>query len=186
MDIKSQSQLLKKRAKELGYDIKLTHAQEMIASIYGHQSRHSALLQDSKSNKTVESFSLSEFYLDPQGISTNKDYNELAQKGFDIGLKLGQKYGKPLSNNLNALCKESEVILNSDRRKTYIFKQSLYYGALKYLQSTLNIEPLREFFKEIESSKSKFSPLSGLGELQRILKKRTQDMWKKVKNQSHI
>lgn len=46
MDIKKKSQTLKKRAKELGYEIKLTHAQEMISSIYGHDSRHSALLDD--------------------------------------------------------------------------------------------------------------------------------------------
>lgn len=48
LNIKKKSQLLKQRAKELGYDIKLTHAQEMMASVFGHESRHSALLQDKK------------------------------------------------------------------------------------------------------------------------------------------
>jgi hypothetical protein len=46
MDFKKQSHLLKSRAKELGYEIKLTHAQELVATILGHKSRHSALLED--------------------------------------------------------------------------------------------------------------------------------------------
>lgn len=48
MDIKKQSHLLKSRAKELGYEIKLTHAQELVSTILGHKSRHSALLADKK------------------------------------------------------------------------------------------------------------------------------------------
>ena len=43
MDFKKQAQQLKIRAKELGYDLKLTHAQELLASANGHRSRHSAL-----------------------------------------------------------------------------------------------------------------------------------------------
>lgn len=55
MDIKKKSQTLKKRAKELGYEIKLTHAQEMVSAIYGHDNRHSALLEDKNaSNKLIE------------------------------------------------------------------------------------------------------------------------------------
>lgn len=56
MDFKNQSQNLKNRAKELGYDIKLTHAQELTASILGHKSRHSALLEskhEKMSNKLI-------------------------------------------------------------------------------------------------------------------------------------
>lgn len=45
MDIKKQSQVLKKRAQELGYNIKLTHAQELVAIATGHKTRHSALLE---------------------------------------------------------------------------------------------------------------------------------------------
>ena len=48
MDTKKQSQLLKNRAKELGYEIKLTHAQELVATVKGHKSRHSALIEDER------------------------------------------------------------------------------------------------------------------------------------------
>lgn len=51
MDIKKQSQALKTRAKELGYDIKLTHAQEMVARVHGHETRHSALKKDKEEVK---------------------------------------------------------------------------------------------------------------------------------------
>lgn len=46
MDLKKKSHLLKSRAKELGYEIKLTHAQEMLAATEGHKTRHSALLSN--------------------------------------------------------------------------------------------------------------------------------------------
>lgn len=61
MDIKKQSHVLKKRAKELGYEIKLTHAQEIVARLGGHETRHSAL----KENKSTPEGSL------PKGMIIN-------------------------------------------------------------------------------------------------------------------
>jgi hypothetical protein len=46
MDFKKTALTLKTRAKELGYDLKLTHAQELLAVVSGHKTRHSALLAD--------------------------------------------------------------------------------------------------------------------------------------------
>lgn len=43
MDFKKSAINLKTRAKELGYEIKLTHAQELVATTQGHKSRHSAI-----------------------------------------------------------------------------------------------------------------------------------------------
>lgn len=54
MDIKPKAHILKTRAKELGYEIKLTHAQEMVASIFGHQSRHSALIADNSKKQSID------------------------------------------------------------------------------------------------------------------------------------
>lgn len=44
-DPKKKAILLLKRAKELGYDIRLTHAQELLAIVNGHNNRHSFLKQ---------------------------------------------------------------------------------------------------------------------------------------------
>jgi hypothetical protein len=66
MDLKKKSHALKARAKELGYEIKLTHAQEMCASLDGHKSRHSALksiVESNPSNNKNESFGLKENHL---------------------------------------------------------------------------------------------------------------------------
>lgn len=43
MDFKKAALNLKSRAKELGYEIKLTHAQELTAIANGHKTRHSAI-----------------------------------------------------------------------------------------------------------------------------------------------
>lgn len=45
-DIKKSAIIFKQRAKELGYDIKLTHCQEILAKINGHKTRHSHLLAE--------------------------------------------------------------------------------------------------------------------------------------------
>ena len=48
--VKESAIIFKKRAKELGYEIKLTHCQELLARINGHKTRHSHLL----ANKTTQ------------------------------------------------------------------------------------------------------------------------------------
>lgn len=53
MDYKVQAQNLKKRAKELGYEVKLTHAQELVAYLNGHKTRHSALIQAEEKSNTL-------------------------------------------------------------------------------------------------------------------------------------
>lgn len=49
--IKKSAIVLKKRAKELGYEIKLTHCQEILAKVNGHATRHSFLLNNEKNSQ---------------------------------------------------------------------------------------------------------------------------------------
>ena len=57
MDYKKKSKQLKKEAEKLGYEIKLTHAQEILARLMGHKSRHSVLEAIKNGKSLVSPFS---------------------------------------------------------------------------------------------------------------------------------
>ena len=197
MDIKSKAHILKKRSKELGYDIKLTHAQEIVSALYGHQSRHSALLEDKKlpqlpkidfdnsEKEKVDNYVKSlkeeniEFYFGSKDLP--KDDFQLSEKAFNVGLKIGYKYGKEISDKLDKMINESSSQITEGGLRQRIFNRSVYYGILKGLTAKLDIFPLRDYFKELEYMKNP-SKHGGLDVLQKVLKNKTEEMWNHIKS----
>ena len=80
MDFKKQCIQFKKNAKELGYELKLTHVQELLSKLEGFSNRHAKLAQDSKKVKTKKKSSGVKMY-----INTD-DY------AFDLFLEIDQEY----------------------------------------------------------------------------------------------
>lgn len=186
MDIKSKAHILKKRSKELGYDIKLTHAQEIISSLYGHQSRHSALLEDKKQDQSSSLVSESkdqnkqesglEFYFGSKTLPED-DY-KLSELAFNVGLKIGAKHGKEILDTLNKIIDESDS-QHKNQRIQSIFSRSLSHGVLRALTSKLNIDPLKDYFDELEK-RQEVSRMGGLDVLQKVLKNKTKEKWLKL------
>lgn len=80
MDFKKQCIQFKKNAKELGYDLKLTHVQELLSKLEGFSNRHAKLAQDSTKAKINKTSSGIKMY-----INTD-DYV------FDLFLVISQEY----------------------------------------------------------------------------------------------
>lgn len=195
MDIKSKAQILKKRSKELGYDIKLTHAQEIVSALYGHQSRHSALLEDKKRPQLpdiehekseqlkVDNYVNSlkeegfEFYFGSDKLPED-DY-QLSEKAFNVGLKIGYKHGREMSDKLDKIVEEASS-QHENIIRSRIFNRSVYFGILRALTTKLDIDPLRDYFKELENGE-KPSRIGGMDVIQKLLKNKTKEMWLKIR-----
>jgi len=67
MDFKKTALNLKHRAQELGYDLKLTHAQELLAATQGFANRHAALVLEKKSDPITPE--MEPFAIDPRTIN---------------------------------------------------------------------------------------------------------------------
>ena len=167
MDIKSKSHILKKRANELGYDIKLTHAQEMVSALFGHESRHSALLSD-KHQKTeapsptsVESISNVNQpvtkdleptpFLDPTELSfAEKD--KFTQKVINLGKQIGHKYGKKLIKEFEDHMDEYYKVSNPPEDMIELYNKSLLTGIVVALTRKLDLAPMRAYFYDLRQN----------------------------------
>lgn len=76
MSFKEKSKKLKKRAMELGHDIPLTHAQELLASVDGFRNRHVALKE--KEINSIESYLDSIEYSIEQTSHLFKEYSKIS------------------------------------------------------------------------------------------------------------
>ena len=188
MDIKLKAHILKKRAKELGYDLKLTHAQELVSALYGHKSRHSALLEETKPILSIEDQAKMEVQapqeenLEFYGIkSFPSDDLELSEKAFNAGLKIGYRHGKEIHYKLEKLEQES-IPIEPNTRRNRILNSSLYHGVLKALATNLSISPLHNYFHDLEADRS--SLIGGKNMVQKVLRKRTYEALQSIKKKS--
>lgn len=165
MDIKSKAHILKKRANELGYDIKLTHAQEMVSSLFGHESRHSALLSDKLQKKeaptSVESITnvnqpVTEDleptpFLDPTELSfAEKD--KFAQKLITLGKQIGHKYGKKLIKEIEDHMDEYYKASKPPEDMIELYNKSLLTGIAVALTNKLDLAPMTEYFNNLRQN----------------------------------
>lgn len=105
---KEKSYLLKDRAKELGYDLKLTHCQELVAKLEGFSNRHALLTSESKE-------------------SISKQINEAIHKILSDNKIVNTKFSddeiEEIKNNVNYQIKNSiyEKLLDENKISLKVF-----------------------------------------------------------------
>jgi hypothetical protein len=84
--IKKSAIIFKQRAKELGYEIKLTHCQEILAKVNGHKNRHSYLMAEEPSHDIWKSYVRSLLSRKMTALSEN-DLSILNDPGFNAKIE---------------------------------------------------------------------------------------------------
>lgn len=97
---KKKSYALKDRAKELGYDLKLTHCQELVAQVEGFNNRHALLVNDKKTS--TEDTILKEkidFFISENKLEENKEIVKYLQSNEKL-IELKKRINKTVNDLL--------------------------------------------------------------------------------------
>lgn len=86
MDLKKKCIHFKKQAKEFGYDLKLTHVQELIAKYEGYENRHALLSSLKEGKKTKKETKKQEWYYFEIHVFHGRD------EGYSIGFRSKESF----------------------------------------------------------------------------------------------